>query len=247
MLSLLLASQDIFQEAVMPRIVGNDYLPRWTAARELFRDEGALLNYRTHWPAFLPLYDVTPMVHRCPVGLHMVVWGARGPVKARLFDVATASHLLKPSLGSDVLHYFQYAESGFATDPELYSETILEEGQFLFVPQTMLASFDSGASSSNNALLKSCFVDASNLKDVREQIAMEAAVAQSSRIWLKEIDHLSFSYIMTRTPADFPMLGGGDVAADGTDDIGAEKKSGRRNRGSGMRGKFPLEITWDHY
>lgn len=239
---LFLASQELFRETIVPEIVANNYLPRWSAAREENPEDIHLLDYRSQWPAFLPLYDLTPVVHQCPVGLHMVVWGAKGSVKARLYGTSSAHQVLRPSIGSEVPHYVQYAESGFApTMPSSsFSETTLEEGQFLFVPRTMVVSFDSRAAGDNNALLKSCFVDASNLMHVREMIALEAKMAVSSKQWLSEIDTLSFEYAVSRNPVAQPLLSGGNTveAARGAEVV-SEKKPNRRNRGtSGMRGQF---------
>lgn len=203
-------------------------------------DEDPILDYRSHWPAFLPLYDITPKVHHCPVGLHMVVWGAKTSVKVRLFERSLGAHVLKPSIGSDVPHYLQYEESGFSSTvnalPSAYTETTLEEGQFIFIPRTMVASFDAVASSDNNALLRSCFVDASNLKEVREMIAMEARVVPSSRVWLAAIDKMSFQSAMDRNPTERFIVGTAipGVAAETVH----ENKSGRRNRGGGLRGKL---------
>lgn len=170
----------------------------------------------------------------------MVVWGAKGSIKARLFDTSSAQQVLRPSLGSDIPHYIQYGESGFA--PKVpsgsFSETTLEEGLFLFVPRTMVVSFDSRSAGDNNALMKSCFVDASNLMHVREMIALEAKMAPSSYLWLSEIDTLSFEYAVTRNPIAQPLIPGGtSLEATTLTESVSNKKPDRRNRGaSGMRG-----------
>jgi hypothetical protein len=249
--------QEPFRDVLMPAILANDYLRRWSPREGAGAGAGAgagepLLDYTSHWPAFLPLYDVSPPVHTCPLGLHMLVWGARGEggVTARLFDRASSGRL-GVSLGQDVPHYLHYATSGFspALPPAAYSETSLGQGEFLFVPRTMLASFDSGPSADSSVLLRSCFADASNLKDVRAMVALEAQLEPSSRPWLAEIDRRAFDLSLARHPAEPALLSGrgaGAAAAPPGAEAAPEKKGGsRRSRGGGgMRGRLCYAVLY---
>ena len=226
----------------MPDVLGNNYLHRLKNVRNLHSDEG-LLDYKLQWPAFLPLYDVSPVIHSCPIGLHMIVWGSKGPIKARLYDRLSASSYLGPLLSNEVPHYVHYGENGFDATKKVpsdcFSETTLGEGEYLFVPATMLVSFDCDTATENNVLLRSCFADASNLKEFRSLLAVEAKISFGSREWLTEIDRLSFDYSLSRSPPELPLISAESGAtAEVTRDVEQKPAGKRRNRGGGMRGMY---------
>ena len=224
---------------MQPLILSNNYLVRLTDISDIRSEDEFLIDYKNHWPAFLPLYDIAPVIHDCPIGLHMVVWGAKSPVRVRLFDKSSSGYLLKPSFGSDIPHYFQFEVSGFANFPRgSFFETTLDAGEYLFIPRTLVGSFDSGSDTDNNALLRSCFVDASNFRDFRHWLSVESNLAPSSAVWSRQVSDITFDTSMNRDPTDVSLVPNSAMNSKTELPVAAEKKTGgnRRNRGGGMRG-----------
>lgn len=227
-----------------------------------------LVDYTTHWPSLLPLYDVFPAVHSCPSSMHMLVWGAPASVNVNVRIIhRNSSFALKPALGKTVPHYIAFAGSGFpaAQDAQLlsgsYRDTVLGPDEYLFIPHDYVASFVTPTGPDSVALSKMCFVDASNLKDFRASIAPEAVVSARSREMIDAIDAISFDIALSRDPralefawlservrdARTATLAASDVSVASTPaqpNLDNPAPRDRKNKGSALRGKICVQFRF---
>lgn len=164
------------------------------------------LNLATHWPTIVSLNDNVSNrnVEECPLDMHMVLWGSSEEITIRLFKSDVSSAYFSPEFGSPVYHYFQYQQNGFTpTNLPLFSETTLQPGEFLFIPNNYLISLKSTQQAAEKEvnLLKLCYFDASNVNDVRNALQVEALVSQTALQLLKQLNSpTEFDFKMTREP-----------------------------------------------
>jgi hypothetical protein len=209
----------------IPAIASNTYLSKVNDALygsvhkdNLYSDEKSmnLFNYSDHWPALFLLHqkDATP-VHSCPLNMHQVVWGAgKSKITVRLFP-STSSKSFNPSLGKKYpLHFPIYSGSGFVlgqpvNPPEIppYLESIITGNEFMFIPENYLASFlvDDDSDTSNNYLIRHCFVDASNFAEFKKSLSISSKVSQIDKTLLITIKAPSFDLKMVRFPVDMTV------------------------------------------
>jgi hypothetical protein len=154
--------------------------------------------------------------------MHLVVWGNSSPITVRLFLQSSSnnSNYFKPVLYNDNLsnvgqnfssiHFTSFELNGFPTiesDQDsvlkhLYSEVVLKENVYLFVPNNFLVSF---LSSVPNTIFKSCFVDASNFKPFNNDVYFYSTFSQYDEQILNSINDLNFNKSMNRHPYDMTV------------------------------------------
>jgi hypothetical protein len=156
-----------------------------------------------------------------------------------------------------------FAGSGFpaAKDTPLlsgsYRDTTLSADEYMFVPNGYVASFLTPPGSDSVALSKMCFVDASNLKDFRALIAVEAVVSPRSRELVDTIDSIGFDIALSREPRTLEFSWLSERVADArsatltaadvsVSNAPAQVNIGeglatrdRKNKGSALRGMTP--------
>jgi hypothetical protein len=223
--------------------VFNNYLKRFSYPSGLSKEDEPPINFFLQWPSLVPLYDESPGIHNCPGDMHMVVWGTGVDVKVRIFEKMSLSRVLEPSLGSDIPHHVSYSGTGFPVTElsnSLFSETVLSPGEYLFIPGTHAASFNSG-SATEAALMRQCFVDASNLKKFKEFVNIEAKIIKGSRIILDQIESLAFDASMSREPVDVDFVPKSVSVSEKASALEKSPNTGnrdRRNRGGALRGLY---------
>jgi hypothetical protein len=177
---------------------------------------------------------------------------------------------LKPHIGRIVPHYIGFEGSGFpaAKDTPLlsgsYRDSVLGIDEYLFVPNGYVASFLPPPGSASIALSKMCFVDASNLKDFRASIAIEAVVSPRSKELVDVIDAIGFDIALSREPRplEFPWLSGRVTDAHSATltatDISVSTAPAlpnlgdglatrdRKNKGSALRGMYVIRFIIVH-
>lgn len=189
----------------IPNIAYNSYTVRFKQNEELMED--LILNLTDHWPTILPLDDneLRP-IETCPLNMHMILWGASDDVIARVFNTEVASSSFSPKFGKSVAHYFEYSRNGYShSSLPPYAETIIQPGEYLFIPNNQLVSLQTkgepDGEKKEKSLLKLCFFDASNVNDVRNSLKIESYISRSSADFLKQLNSpSSFDFTMIREP-----------------------------------------------
>lgn len=232
--------EELFSEVKAPKIVFNNYLKRFVYPSDSSKEDEPQINLGLQWPSLIPLYDELPRIQACPGNMHMVVWGSDIEIRVRIFEKSSWSHRLEPSLGSEIPHYITYAGTGYPTSEfsgDYFSETVLKPGEYLLIPGTHVASFNSG-SAIEAALMRQCFVDASNLKTFKEFVTLEAKVMKATRPILNQIESLTFDATMSREPVDVdfvPKAVATPEKAPAVEKTPASGSRDRRNRGGALR------------
>lgn len=218
--------QEIVKNVMIPDILINSFNLRvpTTSTNSFFVD------IRSHWPALLQLQTNTPKnAMRCPLGMHMVLWGVQTPISVRVFHEYTSSYF-QPDSG-DVLHYFNFAQHGFG-DAKLppYASTTLGLGEYMFVPNNYLVSLQVPGKDNDSvaSVMQYCYFDASNMNTFRTHLQLEALVSEHSKSSMKLLSSPSFDVSMERevTALSYPEFIVYPRKADKEDD-----KSGGRDRG----------------
>ena len=171
---LLKTSQNILETFIIPKLAANNYLFRLKPALDISKDHTKAKNDVSfnRWPHLLSIDALDlPAVQQCPHDLHMLVWGASRPLRARIFHSSSA-HYFHPVIGrsSDALsginqlHEAIFSGSGYPMISQLLAEihnkgtkanvtnkrfkipnfaevTIVGESEYLFIPNNYLVSF----------------------------------------------------------------------------------------------------------
>ena len=148
----------------------------------------------------------------------MVLWNPSAISTAEVRVVhATDGNKFGVDMGNkdnSYLHYPRFRRSAFTGDQDVehlglpdkvnIASVILKKNEYLFVPNTMLASVSHHRSSLGDEalLLKSCMVDASNLNAFREAIVTPAHLYAYESALSKEVDRADFNVTMNVFPED---------------------------------------------
>ena len=153
-----------------------------------------------------PNYSIP--VHSCPASMHQVLWGQRHPVTIRLFFKASTMHLHPQfEMHRPLLHYPIFSSSGFDLNPEnqiKYLDVRLEPNQMIFLPQNFLISLKTAVSyddvsSTEFNILRSCFLDASNLNMFRNDLTnLDSKVSSYAKDILNIFNDPTFDFKMNR-------------------------------------------------
>ena len=198
----------------LPSIVDAHYLNRisYDAISYKASNEGELNNYLTHWPALYTSNDNNwTKLQYCPLNMHMIVWGLTQKASVRLF-LKSVGHKFKPEFGSNenmFPHYPDFVNNEIMNsnkdgDIPKYSKIVLDQAEVLFIPNNYLVQFkwDTSHSDHENSLIKFCLVDASNFKEVKDGLELEAALSPSADLILEKLSAFDFDTTMTKSPAE---------------------------------------------
>jgi hypothetical protein len=218
----------------VPTIAANSYFHRLSGHEVLrqYADSSSSssvntlgLDFASHWPTLLDVDNYqseggegASPVHSCPLGAHMVMWnpGARA-VDVQLIH-ATDSPKFGPKLGdsgsgsgkdkdASYLHYPRFSASGFGGLPDKVNPATvsLAHNEYLFAPNTVLVSVGKGGGDGGGVLMRSCFVDASNLNTFREALAGPAFLHGYGAAVEQIVNQAGFNASMDATPTDMSL------------------------------------------
>ncbi len=259
------AKSDEFKDVSIPRILKNSFNLRLL---DESKDDNVPLNVGKDWPSVISvrLNNSVP-IHSCPARMHQVLWGQNDTMVVRLFLKSNAAQL-NPEFGGhdELLHYPKFntesfPSSGSSNFPK-YTETILEKGQYIFVPETYLLGLGVPDVTPVNSF-RMCFVDASNLKAFRDEMSLDAKVSPHARDVLLKLSSSSFDLSMQRDPKEFtlrtmhtglstskyasPMDEISEEESPTVTDASGGSRRNQRNRkttGGKFRGNFKSAVTY---
>lgn len=208
-----------------------------------------MIDTSKYWPTLIPITSKKGDIQQCPLGMHMVVWGATQPITARVFH-SSGAYVFGPEMGDKVLHYTTYKNNnGFPSNQiELppFTDITLDVGEFLFVPNNFLVAFKLhddtlDGSTGQYTLLQTCFYDASNVNEVRDALEVEAMISPVSRVIYNAISSPSlFSFAMERDPKPLTFAlwleGKGNTKTEDMDDTAKSAPTRDRAARSNFKG-----------
>ena len=189
---------------IIPRILVNNFFHKVNPAlSHNFTFGENTVDFATHWPSLVRVEaDAHIPVHSCPLDTHMVLWNPSAISTAEVRVVhATDGNKFGVDMGNkdnSYLHYPRFRRSAFTGDQDAehlglpdkvnIASVILKKNEYLFVPNTMLASVSHHRSSLGDEalLLKSCMVDASNLNAFREAIVTPRICTRTNQLYPKK-------------------------------------------------------------
>ena len=251
--------KQLFSHVTIPIIAAGSYLNRL----QPMAPDANVIDHAGQWPAVVPLPNDGrwSVVQQCPLNMHMVLWGAERDIDVRIFLKAVSSRLSPKMSRSDGLfpHYVTYGDLTDVPSSDLpkYSETVLKQKEFLFVPNTYLAQFRTASDSTiDGTMLRLCLVDASNYQEVRSAVATEARLSVSTGQLLRSLYSTEFNSAMVRNPkelktmdafdsvkhdaAEIEQEDGSTKATDGKD----KNKRRRRNKGGSNFKAWQSDSMW---
>ena len=221
----------------VPAIVYNNYFVRLkqqlSEGNDININEIELLN---RWPSIVLLQSNTPTnVMSCPNNLHQVIWGVGNrKVAIRLFNKAYA-YAFMPRLNREDLGKPLFMRNGFdefvdevmdgdadsierivgkgqssiqkLTLPKKYTEVIIQGNEYIFIPNSFLASMKLEISKGIKAghVIRSCFLDASNMFEFRDALRYSSKISSNDDILYKAVTSAEFYVSMERTPVEVDM------------------------------------------
>jgi len=251
----------------VPKYIMNDYLQRvnFTKAEGSMNSilkssfQVALIKYSSH----LSLSDGT-----CPSLLHsfyiIISQGSNGPVlKTKIFTPESLSKLEphialkeKPFPSYDIVYDRDVWDEDI---PHIdgSSDIILNHGDAIFVPSGSSASFSNkniiASSEEDILLMRFCFLDASNLNDVKSRLQLGQIIDDGQRKLLYELSKSSFDVRMQR---DVPRLSNWTSEykiwprnLSGNDDSTSSLSHRKLKRSRRKRAKYfnwQIDRSWDY-
>lgn len=166
------------------------------------------IDLSSHWPSLVEIGKGVIPTHSCPFGGHMVIWNPTpSKVSVQLVHSTDGSKLGNLFNGEKSHLHFPYFSNIMENDAQInYAEVLLGQNEYLFAPNNLLVNFNSrieaGERPEKVALLRSCFVDASNLNVFRHAISGPAHLYEHWANLQSVVDDVTFNVTMDATPKD---------------------------------------------
>lgn len=191
----------------VPMIAVNSYFYKFPKSLPSNVEFGVDLT--NHWPSLVDIGQQESIpTHSCPLGGHMVIWNpAPSKVSVQLVHSTDGSKLGIELQGENsFLHFPTFTNLGKSGAGINSAEVSLAQNEYLFAPNNLLVSFNSaieaGDSPEKQTILRSCFVDASNLNVFRQALSAPAHLYDYEGGLQRIVDDVTFNVTMDAAPKD---------------------------------------------
>ena len=209
--SLNECESDNSRSVVVPMIAVNSYFHKMPTNLAGYSSAHFGLNFGSHWPAIVDIgRDGSMPALSCPLGGHMVIWNpSPSPVNVHLVHATDGSKLEKSIGGqyqdNSYLHFPLFSHVRGSDRGINPAEVLLNKNEYLFAPNNVLVSFPGAKGIENErrqTVLRSCFIDASNLNYFRQSLSAPAYLYKDAAILQQFVDDVAFNVTMETSPKD---------------------------------------------